>query len=49
MLCHAMVSDNVMWWTESVQYPRPQEKSASAAQLKSLFGDSCYLGVAEIE
>ena len=49
MLCHAMVSDKVVWWPESVQYPRPQEKSASAAQLKSLFGDSCYLGVAETE
>ena len=41
MLCHAMVSDRVMWWPEYVQHPLPQEKSTSAAQLKLLFGHSC--------
>ena len=32
MLCHAMVSDTVMWWPESVQPPPPLGKSPLAAQ-----------------
>ena len=39
MLRHAMVGD--MWWPECVQPPLPKEKSPLAAEIKSLFGDSC--------
>ena len=42
MLCHAMVSDKVLWWPECVQPHLTQEKSPFAAHLKTLFGDSCY-------
>ena len=34
-----MVGD--MWWPECVKPPLPKEKSPLAAEIKSLFGDSC--------
>ena len=39
MLWHTMVGD--MWWPECVQPSLPKEKSPLAAEIKSLFGDSC--------